>query len=547
MVACCRCRPVARAFARLVCAAAFATAALAAGSWPAASLAQPNTGINPVPPAPGAPSSRDPATPAREPMSNPPVLPAPAGSGQPAADGAAGRNAPGSGAAEGTSAPPGPDASRPAGAAPPARAPAAETSRPADPGRPVDASDGGRLLDRVVAVVNQEAVTQSELATRVALVTRQLRERGQLPPGAEQLEKQVLEQLIMDRLRSQAAKDAGIQPTESELDRAVAEIAQRSNVSLQTMREQIERQGLSFSGYREQIAGEIVSMRLRDRETRDKVTVSEAEIDAHLLRRGAIGATEFEIGQILIKLAPDADAGTARDRASRAQAIAARARSEDFEALAREVSEAPDALTGSNLGWRPADRLPQLFVDVVTPLQPGAISEPIRSPAGLHVLKLIGKRQGGGNVAGFGQTHVRHILLPAVTAAEMGEAKRRLVEFRRRIAAGESFEALARQFSVDTSASRGGDLGWVYGGDTVPDFEGAMNALAPGEVSEPVQTQFGLHLIQVLERRTDDSSPERLRASARQALREQKADEAFEQWLREQRDRAYVEYRLDSL
>ncbi|MET0508085.1 MAG: peptidylprolyl isomerase [Burkholderiaceae bacterium] len=419
-------------------------------------------------------------------------------------------------------------------------------SQPADVTRPIDASDGGRLLDRVVAVVNQEAVTQSELTTRVALITRQLRERGQLLPPAEQLEKQVLEQLIMDRLRSQAAKDASIRPSESEIDRAVAEIAQRSNVSLQTMREQLERQGLSFTGYREQVAGEIITARLREREARDKVSVSEAEIDAYLLRRGAIGTTEFEVGQILIKLAPDADASIVRDRTARAQAIAARARGEDFEALAREVSEAPDALTGSNLGWRPADRLPQLFVDAVTPLQPGAIGEPIRSPAGLHVLKLIGKRQGG-IAAESGQTHVRHILLTPNNAADLADANRRLVEFRRRIVAGESFEALARQFSTDGSASKGGDLGWIYAGETVPDFERAMNALALNQISEPVQTQFGLHLIQVLERRTDDSSPERLRASARQALREQKADEAFEQWLREQRDRAYVEYRLDSL
>ena len=409
------------------------------------------------------------------------------------------------------------------------------------------ARNEGQLIDRVVAIVNQEAVTYSELHTRVALITRQIIERNQVPPPTDQLERQVLEQLIMDRLRSQSAGDLGVKPTESEIDRAVADIAGREGVSLQTMRDQIQAQGLSFAGYRQQIAGEITNLRLRDREAREKVTVSEAEVDAYLTRRGAIGATEYEVGHILLRLEPDASEATVKTRTDEATAIAARARdTANFGDLVREVSEAPDASDGGNLGWRPADRLPQIFADAVTPLSAGDVTGPLRSPAGLHVIKLIGKRQGGAAAdASFGQTHVRHILLRAQNETEAAEANRRLVEFRRRVEGGESFEDLARQFSIDGSATQGGDLGWIYPGETVPEFERAMNSLGSDQLSDPVQTAFGLHLIQVLERRAGDNSPERMRALARQAVREQKADEAFDQWLREQRDRAYVEYRLD--
>ena len=253
----------------------------------------------------------------------------------------------------------------------------------------------GRLIDRVVAIVNQEAVTYSELQTRVALITRQLDERNQIPPPPAQLERQVLEQLIMDRLRSQSAKELGVKPSESEIDRAVAEIAGREGVSLQQMREQIQTHGLSFAGYREQIAGEITNLRLRDREAREKVTVSEAEVDAYLVRRGAIGAPEYDVGHILLQLEPDADDATVRRRTAEAERIVARAREGSFADLAREVSEAPDAAGGGDLGWRAADRLPQIFADAVMPMSAGEVAGPLRSPAGLHVIKLIGKRQGG--------------------------------------------------------------------------------------------------------------------------------------------------------
>ncbi|MGE0310007.1 MAG: peptidylprolyl isomerase [Lautropia sp.] len=410
-----------------------------------------------------------------------------------------------------------------------------------------NAGDEGRLIDRVVAVVNQEAITQSELKARVALIEKQIEERRQVSPGADVLERQVLEQLIVDRLQLQYAKEAGVRPTEAEIDRALADIAQRNRVSLQGMRAQLAERGLSFNGYREQIASEITTLRLRDREARAKVSVSEAEIDAWLQKRGSLAQPEYQVGQILLKLDAGADPARVAEQMEKARQIAEQARGgAPFDALARQYSSAPDALQGGSLGWRGADRLPELFVQAVTPLAEGEVADPVRSPAGIHVLKLLAKRSGAATGAIVDQTHVRHILLPAASPTELAESTRRLEEFRRRIAAGESFESLARQFSIDGSAANGGDLGWMYAGETVPEFEAAMNALAPGEIGPPVRSQFGVHLVQVLERRKDQASPERLRALARQAVRDQKADEAFEQWLREQRERAYVEYRLEN-
>ena len=408
-----------------------------------------------------------------------------------------------------------------------------------------DERDADRLIDRVVAVVNQEAITASELRARVSLIEQQLKEGRQSSPGTEVLERQVLEQLIIDRLQLQHARASGVRPTEAEVDRAVAEIAERNRVSLQGMRAQLAERGLSFNGYREQIAGEITTVRLREREARSKVTVSETEIDAWLQKRGSIAAPEFNIAQILLKLDSSAEPARVAEQVAKAEEIAAKARSgTDFDALAREFSASPDALQGGSLGWRNADRLPELFVEAISALAEGEVAKPVRSPAGVHLLKLVGKR-GGETTATVDQTHARHILLPASSPTEVADAARRLAEFRRRIEAGETFESLATQFSIDGSASKGGDLGWLYAGETVPEFEAAMNALAPGAIGQPVRTQFGMHLIQVLERRKDKGSPERLRALARQAVREQKADEAFEQWLREQRERAYVEYRLE--
>ena len=406
----------------------------------------------------------------------------------------------------------------------------------------------GQPIDRVIAVVNQEAITARELESRVTIVQNQLREQGRVPPSQEALTRQVLEQMITARAQAQYAKEVGVLPSPAEMDRAVAEVAQQNSMSVQQLREKLAGQGVAFSTFREQIASEIISLRLREREAVSKVSISEAEVDAQVAKLGGAAKTEYEIAQILLRLPSDPDQQTVQAKTALAEELARKAAAgADFADLAREHSEAPEALRGGSLGWRAPDRLPELFVGAVANLEAGQVAPVVKSPAGLHVLKLVDKRsqapQGGGQVE---RIRARHILLPAATPAEQQEAQRRLMEFKRTIqAGGASFESLARQFSTDGSASKGGDLGWIYPGETVPDFERALRQLPVGGISDPVKTQFGMHLIEVLDRRAAENSPEQVRAAARQALRQQKADEAYEQWVRELRDRAYVEYRLE--
>ncbi len=403
-------------------------------------------------------------------------------------------------------------------------------------------------IDRVVAVVNQEAITARELQHRVELAERQLREQRRPAPPTSELTRQVLEQMIVARAQAQYAKQVGLTPTEVEVDRAVADVAQQNGLSVQQLRERLAEQGVAFAAFREQIAGEIISLRLREREAANKVTISEAEVDAQLAKRGATAKLEYDVAQILLRLPADADAAMVESKTREAEEILARARDgADFEELARQHSESPEAGQGGRLGWRTAERLPDLFVKAISGLSPGQVAPVVRSPAGVHVLKLMDRRSEG-QAAGVDlvQTHARHILLPATTPAAQTEAVHRLEEFKRTIESGaDTFESLARQFSVDGSAREGGDLGWLYPGETVPEFERAMKEVPEGGISGPVRTPFGVHLIQVIARRTAERSPEQVRAAARQALRQQKADEAYDEWLREIRDRAYVEYRLE--
>lgn len=405
----------------------------------------------------------------------------------------------------------------------------------------------GQPIDRVIAVVNQEAITARELEGRVAIVQKQLREQGRPAPSQDMLMRQVLEQMIVARAQAQYAKQVGLLPSEAEMDRAVSDVAQQNGMSVQQLREQLTQQGIAFATFREQIAGEITTLRLREREAVSKVSITEAEVDAQLAKRGGAPTTEYEIAQILLRLPTDPDAAALQSKTALAEQLARRAaEGADFADLAREHSEAPEALKGGSLGWRSADRLPELFVNAVARLEPGQVAPVVRSPAGLHLLKLVDKRSQVAQSAKVERTRARHILLPASTPAAEQEARRRLEEFKRTIqSGGATFESLARQFSTDGSAAKGGDLGWLYPGETVPDFDRAMKQLPVGGISDPVKTQFGVHLIEVLERQAAESSPDQMRAAARQSLRDQKADEAFEQWVREIRDRAYVEYRLE--
>jgi peptidyl-prolyl cis-trans isomerase SurA len=403
------------------------------------------------------------------------------------------------------------------------------------------------LVDRIVAVVNKEVITEYELAERISRIRQDLQRRGTALPDRREIEHQVLERLIIEKVQLQFARETGLRVDDIELDRTVARVAEGNKLSLTVFRQMLERDGIPFDAFREELRNEVLMTRLRERDVTSKITISEGEVETFLLeqneRKGA--ATEYNVAHILVRVP---------ERATPEQLEARRARAEDavkrlkggasFAQVAATYSDAPDALLGGNMGWRSQDRLPELFAEALVKLKPGELSGVLRSPAGFHVLKLIELR-GAGAPQLVEQAHVRHILVRTNELVSEDEARRKLSNLRERIVNGVDFAELARLNSDDGSASRGGDLGWIYAGDTVPEFERAFGELKLKEVSQPVKTPFGWHLIQVLERRTSDMSGERRRVEARKILRERKGDEAYQEWLRQLRDRAYVELRLE--
>ncbi|MBL8382856.1 MAG: peptidylprolyl isomerase [Burkholderiales bacterium] len=405
------------------------------------------------------------------------------------------------------------------------------------------------LADRIVAVVNDEAITLRELNERVKLARGQLQRQRVTPPPDDVLEKQVLERMIVDRAQLQFARENAIRIDDVALDRTVARIAEDNRMSLSQFRDVLERDGIAFAKFREDVRNDILIARVREREVDSRIAISDGEVDNFLAQADGArsdASMEVNLAQILVRVPENATPEQLAERGRRAEAALAQVRGgADFGQVSAAVSDAPEALSGGVLGHRSMDRLPQLFVDAVLNLPVGAVSEIVKSPNGFHILKVLDRR-GGTAAAPVTQTRVRHILVRPNELVSQDQAERRLRELRERLVnKAAEFADLARLHSNDGSASRGGDLGWVYPGDTVPEFEKAMNELKPGEISVPVRTQFGWHLIEVLERRIEDVSQERKRQAARQALRERKVDEAYQEWLRQLRDRAFVEIRLD--
>lgn len=405
-------------------------------------------------------------------------------------------------------------------------------------------------IDRVVAVVNTDVITMVELETRRLSVERQLRQRRIAVPPEEELRKQVLERLISDRALSQAARDAGLRVDDAQLDRAVARLAEENRATPAQLRAQLERDGVSFTRFREEIREEMLISRLREREVDAKLVISEADVDAFLAEQRESGtvAPEYDISQILLRIPEGANPEQIERQRLRGEEILRQLqRGGDFARLSAAFSDAPEAMSAGALGWRSAERLPQMFVEAAAKLKPGEVAPLLRSPNGFHVLRLNASRAGtdvGMSGTPVQQTRVRHILMRPTEATPQADVLRRLRDIRERlIGKSAEFADMARQYSADGTATRGGELGWIYPGDTVPGFERAIDQLKPGEISEPVRTEFGFHLIEVLERRTDVASPERQRQTARQALRERRIEEQTQDWLRQVRDRTYVEYR----
>ncbi|MBL8420192.1 MAG: peptidylprolyl isomerase, partial [Dechloromonas sp.] len=295
-----------------------------------------------------------------------------------------------------------------------------------------------------------------------------------------------------------------------------------------------------------EIRGEMTMVRLREREVESKIVISDGEVDMYLANQTSIGGgEEYELAHILLRAPESASPEQLQKLRQRGEQALKRAKAgENFAALTATFSDAPDALQGGSLGWRPLDRLPQLYAETAVRMQPGEVSDLLRSSAGFHIVKLLARRGGKGQ-ASIQQTHARHILIKINEVVSETEARRKMENLRERLVNGGDFAELARLYSQDGSAAKGGDLGWISPGDTVPEFERAMDALKDKELSPVVQSPFGMHVIQVLERRQRDVSEERQRAAARQALRERKLDDAYQDWLRQTRDRAYVEIRLE--
>ncbi len=402
-------------------------------------------------------------------------------------------------------------------------------------------------VDRIVAVVNDEVITQNDLGERVSLVVKQFQRQGGQLPAADVLSRQILERMITDLMQTQLAKESGIRIDDATLDKTIERIAQENNLSVRDFRAALERDGIKYSRFREDIRNEILLARLREREVDNTIIVTDAEVETELAREAKekTGDSEYQISHILVMVPAQAGPDQIEVRRRKAlQALSELRRGADFARVAATYSDAPDALQGGSLGWRPAGRLPGLFLEAIEALKPGEVSDILRSPNGFHVVKLLEKR-GKTAAPGVQQTHARHILLRAREGLTEADARERLLRLRERILAGTDFAELAKLHSEDASAQKGGDLGWVAAGDTVPEFERAMNALKDKEISQPIQSPFGWHLVQVVERRAEELSEERKKAAARQAIRLRKADEAYQDWLRQSRDRAFVENRYD--
>lgn len=404
-----------------------------------------------------------------------------------------------------------------------------------------------QLVDRIIAVVNQEVITQFELSERMQRVTRELQQRNTPLPDRDVLERQVLERMITERVQLQRAGELGLRVDDPQLDQTVARIAENNKMTVAQFQEALARDGIPYPKFREELRSEIVISRLRDREVDNRISITENEVDLYLAEQqdSNEAASEYQLSHIVIRLPEQTSPEQTERQRARAEDVVKRARAgADFAQLSAAYSDSPEAMLGGEMGWRERDRMPDLYLEAVSKMRPGEVSDVLRSPAGFHVLKLTNVRGSGAPLL-IEQTRARHILLRVGELASEAEATRKLANLRERIVNGVDFGELAKLNSDDGSAGAGGELGWLYPGDTVPEFERAMNALKVGEVSQPVKSPFGMHLIQVLERRTADMSSDRKRLDARRVLRDKKGDEAYHEWLRQLRDRAYVELRLE--
>jgi peptidyl-prolyl cis-trans isomerase SurA len=404
-----------------------------------------------------------------------------------------------------------------------------------------------QALDAIVAVVNDDVVVQSELEREIALLIPQLNQRGTPLPPPAQLRKQVLDRLILKHLQQQRAKELGIKVDEAMLEEALQGIAGRNGLSLDELKATLEAGGIRFEDFREDTRSQILSSRLQNQEVVRKIQISEPEVDRFLAREASrlIEREQVRLQHILIALPDNPTPEQVKRAEDKARGLVERLRGgADFAAVAVRESDGRNALEGGDLGWFEMGAVPSLVSDLAYTLAEGEVSEPLRSPSGFHIIRM--REIKAATPEDVTQTRARHILVRTNEIVSDADARQRLLQLRERIIGGEDFAGLARAHSDDTgSALKGGELGWVDPGNTVPEFEEQMNALAVGATSEPFKSPFGWHILQVEERRQQSANEDILRLKAREALQRRKAEEATEEWLRQLRDEAYVEIRLD--
>ncbi|WPH14085.1 peptidylprolyl isomerase [Variovorax paradoxus] len=413
---------------------------------------------------------------------------------------------------------------------------------------PSTAAPVQRAAEYIVALVNSEPITNTEVQSRVTRLMRENAEAERVPRA--ELTRLVLERLISERAQLQLAKENGIKVDDVAIDQAEQTVARQNQVSVEELRRRVVAEGLSLREFRNDLRDQLLLTRLRDREVESKVKISDSEADEYLRdQRNAptkdAALQNINLAHLLVAVPENATEAQVATLQQRAQGLAQRARSgEDFAKLVQENSDSPDRANGGAVGMRSADRYPSLFVEATQSTPVNGIAGPIRSGAGFHVLKVLAKAQIGAADATVTQTQVRHILLLNDPRRTTAQAVAQLAEFKRRLQAGNAdFAGLARDNSQDASAKEGGDLGWSRPGQFVPEFEEAMDRLAPGQISDPVVSRFGVHLIQVVGRRESKLTQAEQREAARAVLREQRVEEAFSTWVQEVRARAYVEYR----
>ena len=402
-----------------------------------------------------------------------------------------------------------------------------------------------KRLDRIIAIVDNEVITEKELEGKISSVKINLKNQKIEIPPEDILKKQVIERLIQNSLQIQYANQTGLKVSDIQVDKTTERLASEKKLSLADFKKDIERNGSNFYKIREEIRNEITISQLKEREIDSKIVITDGEIDNFLNTRLKDIQDEFEVAHILIRIPEDSSPEKIEGLKNKAEEATKQIQSgKNFTQVSAAFSETPNALEGGKLGWKKSSDLPVLFLDALKKTEVGKLTGILRSPSGFHILKLINKKESNPAIV-VDQTHVRHILIKLSEITTENEGRQKLISIKERLENGTKFEDMAKQYSEDPSANNGGDLGWINPGDTVPEFEKTMKELAINKISDPIKTPFGWHLIQVLEKRSQDMSNESTRFTAKRELKMQKSEQAYEDWLQELRDRSFIELKLE--